>query len=110
MEEWDNANTCSTAGQTSRMKRLSPFRRLTFRTKILLSIIAILLLFGVSLSFIISMYVSEALLQENRLRGVSIAINLSARAVEPILSIDFLELRNLVDEITRSIGTSLMHL
>jgi two-component system, NtrC family, sensor kinase len=83
------------------MKRLSPFRRLTFRTKILLSIIAILLLFGVSLSFIISMYVSEALLQENRLRGVSIAINLSARAVEPILSIDFLELRNLVDESTR---------
>jgi PAS domain S-box-containing protein len=74
---------------------------LTFRTKILLSVIAILLVFGVSLSFIISMYVSEALLQENRLRGVSIAINLSARAVEPILSVDFLELRNLVDESTR---------
>ena len=84
------------------MKRISPFRRFSFRAKISLSIIAILLLFGVSLSFIINMYVSEALLRENRLRGVSSAINLSARVIEPLLSIDFLELRNLVDEITKT--------
>jgi two-component system, NtrC family, sensor kinase len=75
---------------------------LTFRTKILLSIIAILLVFGLSLSFIISMYVSEALLLENRLRGVSKAVNLSARVIEPLLSMDFLELRNLVDEISKT--------
>jgi two-component system, NtrC family, sensor kinase len=84
------------------MKRISPFRRLTFRTKISLSIIAILLVFGVSLSFIISMYVSEALLRENRLRGVSNTLNLSARVIEPLLSIDLLELRNLVDEISKT--------
>jgi two-component system, NtrC family, sensor kinase len=84
------------------MKRISPFRRLTFRTKISFSIIAILLVFGASLSLIISLYVSEALLMENRLRGVSKAVNLSARVIEPLLSIDFLELRNLVNEITKT--------
>ena len=102
MEEWNNEKTCSKARQASCMKIISPFRRLTFRTKILFSIIAILLVFGVTLSFIISMYVSDALLRENRLRGVSSAINLSARVIEPLLSIDFLELRNLVDEISKT--------
>ena len=84
------------------MKRISPFRRLTFRTKISLSIIAILLVLAISLSFIIGRYVSQALLRENRLRGVSSAVNLSARVVEPLLSIDLLELRNLVDEILKT--------
>ena len=84
------------------MKRISPFHRLTFRTKITLSIVAILLVLGFSLSFIISKYVSEALLMENRLRGLSKAVNLSARVIEPILSIDFLELRNLAGEITKT--------
>lgn len=84
------------------MKRILLFRRLGFRTKISLSIISILLVLGVSLSFIISKYVSQALLMENRLRGVSNAVNLSARVIEPILSIDFLELRNLVDEILKT--------
>lgn len=82
------------------MKRQTPFRKLTFRSKILLSIITILLVFGVTISWIISAYVSRALLEENRLRAVSIALNLSARVVEPLLSIDLLELRNLVDEIS----------
>jgi two-component system, NtrC family, sensor kinase len=84
------------------MKRISPFRRLAFRTKISLSIVAILLALGISLSFIISRYVSQSLLKENRLRGISNAVNLSARVVEPLLSIDFLELRNLVDEILKT--------
>jgi two-component system, NtrC family, sensor kinase len=84
------------------MKGIAPFHRLAFRTKISLSIIAILLVFGVSLSFIISHYVSEALLRENRLRGISSAVNLSARVIEPILSIDLLELKNLADEITKT--------
>jgi len=85
------------------MTRIIWFPRLTFRAKISISIIAILLLFGTSLTFIISMTVSEALLRENRLRGVSNAVNLSARVIEPLLSIDFLALRNLVHEIINSI-------
>ncbi len=84
------------------MKEFFRFHRLTFQTKISFSIIAILLAFGVSLSLIISLYVSEALLRENRLRGVSSAVNLSARVIEPILSMDFLELKNLADEITKT--------
>ena len=84
------------------MTRIIRFPRLTFRAKISISIIAILLLFGTSLAFIISMTVSEALLRENRLRGVSNAVNLSVRVIEPLLSIDFLALRNLVHEIIKN--------
>ena len=78
------------------------FRKLGFRTKISLSIIAILLLFGIGLSLIISKWVSQALLNENRMRGISNSVNLSARVVEPLLSEDLLELKNLVDELSRT--------
>ena len=80
----------------------SIIRRLGFRTKTSLSIIAILLLFGIGLSLIISKWVSQALLDENRMRGISNAVNLSARVVEPLLSEDLLELKNLVDELLRT--------
>jgi PAS domain S-box-containing protein len=78
------------------------FRKLGFRTKISLSIIAILLLFGIGVSLIISKWVSQALLNENRMRGISNAVNLSARVVEPLLSEDLLVLKNLVDELSRT--------
>ena len=78
------------------------FRKLGFRTKITLSIIAILLIFGIGLSMIMSKWVSEALLKENRMRGISNAVNLSARVVEPLLSEDLLVLKNLVDELSRT--------
>jgi two-component system, NtrC family, sensor kinase len=78
------------------------FRKLGFRTKISLSIIAILLLFGVGLSLIISKWVSQALLNENRMRGISNAVNLGARVVEPLLSEDLLVLKNLADELLRT--------
>ena len=78
------------------------FRKLGFRTKISLSIIAILLLFGTGLSLLISKWVSQALLNENRMRGISNAVNLSARVVEPLLSEDLLVLKNLVDQLSRT--------
>ena len=78
------------------------FIKLGFRTKISLSIIAILLVFGIGLSLIISKWVSQALLNENRMRGISNAVNLSARVVEPLLSEDLLVLKNLVDELSRT--------
>jgi len=78
------------------------FRKLGFRTKITLSIIAILLIFGIGLSMIMSKWVSQALLNENRMRGISNAVNLSARVVEPLLSEDLLVLKNLVDELSRT--------
>ncbi len=83
------------------MTNLSSFlRKLGFRTKISLSIIAILLIFGIGLSIIMSKWVSQALLNENRMRGISNAVNLSARVVEPLLSEDLLVLKNLVDELS----------
>jgi len=78
------------------------FRKLGFRTKISLSITAILLVFGIGVSLTISKWVSQALLNEYRMRGISNAVNLSARVVEPLLSEDLLVLKNLVDELSRT--------
>ena len=78
------------------------FRKLGFRTKIFLSIVTILLIFGIGLSLIISKWVSQALLNENKMRGISNAVNLSARVVEPLLSEDLLVLKNLVNELSRT--------
>jgi two-component system, NtrC family, sensor kinase len=77
-------------------------RRLSFRAKTALSIITILLLLGIGLSVTISRNVSEALLRESKLRGISNALNLSARVAEPLLATDFLQMKNLVDEMLRT--------
>lgn len=77
-------------------------RRMRFRTKIYLSIIALLLLFGVSLAVIISRIATRSLLEENKRRGAVSALNLAARVTEPMLGRDFLTMKNLVDELTRS--------
>ena len=77
-------------------------RRMRFRTKIYLSIIALLLLFGVSQALIISRIATRKLLEETQQRGAVSAINLAARAAEPILGRDFLLLRNLLDELRHS--------
>ncbi|HTF99489.1 MAG TPA: ATP-binding protein [Nitrospirota bacterium] len=77
-------------------------RRLSFRTKTTLSIITILLLLGIGLSVVISRDVSEALLRESKARGVSNALNVSARVAEPLLATDFLQMKNLVGEMLRT--------
>ncbi len=79
-------------------------RRLSFRTKTALSIITILLLLGIGLSVVISRNVSAALLREGKLRGISNALNLSARVAEPLLAMDFLQMKNLVDEMLQTNG------
>lgn len=78
------------------------FRRFGFRTKISLSIVSILLLLGISLIVVISRQVSQALVSENKVRGVSSAVNLAARANEPMLTMDFLVMKNLVDEVVQT--------
>jgi two-component system, NtrC family, sensor kinase len=77
-------------------------RRLSFRTKTSVSIITILLLLGIGLSIAISRNVSEALLRESKARGVSNALNLSARTAESLLAADYLQMKNLVDEMIRT--------
>ncbi len=72
--------------------------KLGFRNKIYLGIFSLLLIFGIVVFYVVSWIMKGALLEENRKRGVSISANLAARIVEPMLSIDFLRMKTLVDE------------
>jgi len=82
------------------MTRLSlNLSHLRFRTKISLGITALLVLFGLFLGTMTSTIAAESLRQESRKRGVAITRNLSYRAAEPLLAMDFLRLKNLVDDI-----------
>ncbi len=60
-----------------------------------------MLLFGVVIFFVVSWITRGALLEENRRRGASIAVNLAARVSEPLLAADFLRMKTLVDETVR---------
>lgn len=73
-----------------------------FGTKIAASIVTILLLLGIGLSITMHQLVLRSLLSENRVRGTSMAVNLAARAGEPLLAIDYLQLKNLVDGAVKS--------
>ena len=72
--------------------------KLGFRSKIYIGILSLLILLGIVIFFVVSRIMTESLLQENRNRGISISVNLAARMVEPILAMDFLRMKNLVDE------------
>ncbi|NLI32898.1 MAG: PAS domain-containing sensor histidine kinase, partial [Deltaproteobacteria bacterium] len=76
--------------------------RLSFRTKISLAMIAILLLFGVFLALITQEVASRALYEEHGKRGVSIAMHAAGRIAEPLLATDFIRMKDLVDEILRT--------
>lgn len=76
--------------------------RVSFRTKISITMIAILLLLGVSLALIISRSASQALLDESKKRGISSAMNVGARIGEPLLATDYLRMKDLVDEAIRA--------
>jgi PAS domain S-box-containing protein len=69
-----------------------------FRTKMYVGVISLLLVFGIGIFFVVSRIMREALLEENRHRGISVTTNLAARVGEPILAMDFLRMKNLVDE------------
>ena len=72
--------------------------KLGFRSKIYLGLFSLLLLLGIVIFFVVSMIMKEALLEENRNRGISIGSTLAARMAEPILAMDFLRMKTLVDE------------
>lgn len=76
--------------------------RVSFRTKISITMIAILLLLGVSLALIISRTASRALLDESKKRGISSAMHVGARIGEPLLATDHLRMKDLVDEAIRT--------
>lgn len=72
--------------------------KLALTSKIYLSLILLLVLFGGGIYVAASRVMSKALLEEHNSRGLLIAGNLAAWAAEPILATDFLRLKNLVDE------------
>ena len=72
--------------------------KLGFRSKIYIGLFSLLLLLGIVIFFVVSMIMKEALLEENRNRGISIGSTLAARMAEPVLAIDFLRMKTLVDE------------
>ena len=78
------------------------FRQARFGTKITASIIVVLLLLGIGLSITMHQLVLRSLLAECKVRGASLAVNLAARAGEPVLAVDYLQLQNLVDGLIKT--------
>ncbi|MDP3430939.1 MAG: PAS domain-containing sensor histidine kinase, partial [Desulfomicrobium sp.] len=78
---------------------ISLFSRLKFETKLNLGIIAIVLGMAAVLLPTVAKMTSSALVAENKLRGSALAESLAARAVNPLLSDDYLVLRNMVGEV-----------
>lgn len=74
------------------------------RAKINLGIITIVLVSVLLIALSASQIVSQALFQEYRNRGISLAVNLAARSEDPILALDFLRMRSLIGEVTSSTG------
>ncbi|MBW1990759.1 MAG: PAS domain-containing protein [Deltaproteobacteria bacterium] len=76
--------------------------RLSFKGKIILGITAVVLLFGVLSALFVSRIASRAMLAEIKKRGLSLGLSLAGRAADPMLAVDFLRLKNMVDEIKES--------
>ena len=72
-----------------------------FRGKIYLGFFSLLLIQGIVIFFWVSHVMKESMLEEIKNRGISIGVNLSARMVEPMLAMDFLRMKVLVDETVR---------
>lgn len=74
--------------------------RLRFRTKINIGITVIVVLTSLILALFVTGMASDALVQEARKRGRVLAGNLALRALDPLLSVDLLQLKTMVDEVT----------
>jgi len=78
------------------------FSQMTFRTKINLGIMVVVLVFGLLSAFLVSRVAGQAILTEIKKRGMTLAFNLGARSTDPLLAQDFLRLKNMVDEVKES--------
>ena len=75
--------------------------KLGFRTKIYLGTLSLVLVMGIVILLVVTEIMKESLQEESRNRGISIGLNLAARAEEPILAMDLLRMKTLVDETQR---------
>jgi PAS domain S-box-containing protein len=78
------------------------FAKLSFRSKINLGIVAVILVFGILLAFLVSRVVATAMSGEIKKRGMNLSMNLAGRAANSVLALDFLRLKNMVDEVVES--------
>jgi two-component system NtrC family sensor kinase len=76
--------------------------RLSFRSKIILGITAVVLTFGLLSAIFVSRIATQAMLGEIKKRGLSLGLSLSARSADPMLALDFFRLKNMVDELKES--------
>ncbi len=72
---------------------------LRFRTKITLGVTLMLVFCGLGIGLILSTMSSGALLEEGKKRGMALTSGLAFRLVEPILAMDFLQMKNLIDNV-----------
>jgi len=72
-------------------------QRLQLKTKITLGITLMLLFSGLTIGASLSAMSSKALIDEGKKRGMALASGLAFRLVEPLLSMDFLQMKNFVD-------------
>ena len=82
--------------------------KLGFRGKIYAGIISVVLLSGLLMAFSVRTVVSAALSRECKQRGISLAVNLAARSEDAILAVDFLRMKNLIDEVV-SLGPDISY-
>lgn len=78
---------------------LTHFSRMRFRNKLNLGITLIVLFTSLLLATFVTRIATDALLQEAKRRGQVLAGNLALRAADPMLSMDLLVLKNMVDEL-----------
>lgn len=75
------------------------FHGLKLKTKITLGVTVMLVFCGLGITLILSNMSSEALLAEGKKRGMALTSGLAVRMAEPILAMDFLHLKNLIDNV-----------
>ena len=73
-----------------------------FRTRVFVSMLSVVLLAGGLIALAVSQTVTHAMGAEYKKRGQVLAINLAARCEDPLLAVDFLRLKNMVDEAVHS--------
>lgn len=83
-------------------KRIFSIQRLKIKTKFHLALSAVILCLGLVLGIIGTHIAATELIRENKERGKVLASNLAYRSEEPLLAMDFLRLKNLVDEVQKA--------
>jgi signal transduction histidine kinase len=84
------------------------FLRLKFSTKIILGISGIMVFMALVLTPSVSRMAASALVKESKKRGLALVGGLAIRAVDPMLTMDLLRLRNIVDD-EKNMGADIVY-